>query len=262
MSDSSVLLGIQDRVATITLNRPEASNALNLSMAVQLSDAVGYCKDDSSVRAVLLKANGEAFCAGGDIKVFAQQGDKLPEYLKETTTYLHSVISAFAHWDVPVIAMVNGVAAGAGMSLALAADLTIASESARFTMAYTRIGLTPDGSASYYLARLVGFKRALELVVTNRVLSAREALAWGIITRVVEDDDLDTEAMNLALELASGATKAFGASKRLLHEGWNQTLERQLEEESRIISEMSGTYDAKEAITAFIEKRKPNLQGI
>ncbi len=262
MSETSVLLEIRDRIATITLNRPEASNALNLSMAMQLSDAADYCKNDSSVRAVLLKAKGKVFCAGGDIKAFSQQGDNLPEYLKETTTHLHSAISIFARLDAPVIAVVNGVAAGAGMSLAIAADITLATESAKFVMAYTGVGLTPDGSASYYLSRLVGLKRALELVLTNRAISAREAFAWGIITRVVEVDDLDIEAKNLALELASGATKAFGASKRLLHEGWNKVLERQLEEESETISDISRTYDTKEAINAFVDKRRPKFRGV
>src|SRR6185369_15909204 len=156
----------------------------------------------------------------GDLKTFAGKGDRLPHYLKEVTTHLHAAISRLTRMDAPVIAAVHGSAAGAGMSIACAADFVIAADSAKFTMAYTRAGLVPDGSSTYFLSRIVGLRRALELTLTNRVLTASEAASLGIITRVVPEAELLPAASALAAELASGATKALGATKRLLHAGW------------------------------------------
>lgn len=168
----------------------------------------------------------------------------------------HAAVSRLTRMDPPVIAAVNGTAAGAGMSLACACDLVLAAESARFTMAYTKVGLTPDGSSTYFLSRLVGLRRALELALTNRVLSAQEAFDWGIVSRVVADGELMAQADALAADLASGAA-ALGASKRLLYGGWTETLETQLEHESQTISDISRTKDGKEGIATFLEKRAP-----
>ncbi|HYD47865.1 MAG TPA: enoyl-CoA hydratase-related protein, partial [Terriglobales bacterium] len=146
------------------------------------------------------------------------------------------------------------------MSLACAADLVVAAESAKFTMAYTRAGLVPDGSSSYFLSRIVGLRRALELTLTNRVLSAAEALALGIVTRVAPDAELRPQAEALASELAEGATHSLGLAKRLLHQGWNNTLESQMELESRAIADAARTPNAREGILAFVEKRRPNFR--
>jgi 2-(1,2-epoxy-1,2-dihydrophenyl)acetyl-CoA isomerase len=147
------------------------------------------------------------------------------------------------------------------MSLALACDIVLAAESARFNVAYTRVGLTPDGSLSYFLPRFIGLKRALELTLTNRILSAQEALEWGVVTRVVPEAELLSQAESIAIQLAAGAPKALGSAKRLMHQGWNETLETQMENESQTIAEMARTSDTHEAIKAFLEKRTPKFKG-
>jgi len=257
----TLLFDIRDHVGYITLNRPDAANTFNLDLARDLMHAALECNDNPEVRAVVITGSGNSFSAGGDLKSFAAKGEALPAHLKEVTTYLHAAVSYLTRMDAPVVAAVNGVAAGAGMSLACACDMVIAAESARFTMAYTRAGLTPDGSATYFLSRIVGLKRALELTLTNRLLSSTEAYEWGIAARVVPDDQLMTEASSLAVQLAAGPTKAYGASKRLLHRGWGETLETQMAYETESIARMSNTHDGREGIAAFLEKRKPEFKG-
>lgn len=252
---------IRDGVAHVTLKRPEAGNALNLELAQELLRAVLRCDEDPEVRAVLISGAGDMFCVGGDLKSFSEQEEHLSYHLKEVTTYLHAAVSRMARMDPPVIAAVHGAAAGAGMSLACACDLVVAAESARFTMSYSNAGLTPDGSSTYYLPRLVGLRRATELTLTNRRLSAQEAEEWGIVTRVVPDEDLSEEATALASKLASGATRALGAAKRLLQSGLTETLETQMENETQSIAEMARTADAREGIAAFLEKRQAQFTG-
>lgn len=261
MEYSTLLFDFSDNVAQITLNRPEVANAVNLEMASDLMRAAIRCSEDPAVRAVLLTGSGRIFCSGGDLKSFAAQGENLPRYVKEVTTYLHVAISHLTRMDAPLVAAVNGFAAGAGTSLAFAADILVAAESAGFTMAYTRAGLTPDGSVTYFLPRLVGTKRALELTLTNRVLSAQEAFNWGIVSKVVPDAKLLMEAGNLATQLAAGPTRALAASKRLLLDSWSGTLETQMEHESRAIADMARTADAVEGIAAFLEKRAARFTG-
>ncbi len=261
MKYKTLLFDIQGSVAKLTLNRPEVKNAINLDMTKELMDAALRCMQDSTIRAVLITGSGAMFCPGGDIKAFIGEGKNMTYYMREMTTYLHTGLSYLTHMDAPVVAAVNGAAAGAGMSLALASDIVIAATSARFTMAYTRIGLTPDGGSTYFLSRAVGLKRALELVLTNRELSAQEAFDLGIVTRVVPDSELLVQAEAIATQLAAGATKALGASKRLLHRGWVETLETQMENESQTIADIASTPDAQEATAAFLEKRKPEFRG-
>lgn len=249
-----------DGVAEITLNRPEAYNALNLAIVRELYDAVRRCDDDPSVRAVLLTGAGRAFCAGGDLKSFEAQREDIAAHVKDVTTAYHGAISRLARMEKPVIAAVNGVAAGGGMGLAMACDLALAAESARFTVAFTQVGLTPDSSASYYLPRLVGLRRALDLALTNRVLSATEAEAWGVVTYVVPDGELLARARELARRLADGATGALGGAKRLLREGWNETLETQMARESERIAQAAAGPEGREGIAAFVEKRAPRFR--
>ena len=258
---NSLEFDVRDGVAHITLNRPETGNALNLGLARELLRAVMRCDEEPEIGAMMLAGAGRMFCVGGDLRSFTEQGEQLSLHLKEVTTYLHAAISRMARMDPPVVASVHGAAAGAGLSLACACDLVVAAESSRFSMAYSKAGLTPDGSSTYYLPRLVGFKRAMELTLTNRELSAQEAVEWGIVTRVVPDDGLSENAAELASQLATGATKALGAAKRLLHVGWTESLETQMEHEAQTIADIVHTADAREGIDAFTEKRSPEFTG-
>ena len=262
MAYSTLLFDVSDHVATITIHRPDAANALNDQMGKELFDVIMRCDTDPEIRAVIITGTGSMFCAGGDLKSFKAIELSQVEYrFKEITTYLHAAVARMNRMDAPVIAAVNGVAAGAGLSLACACDLALAAESARFTMAYTKAGLTPDGSGSYYLTRLVGLRRAMEMTLTNRVLTAKEALEWGLVNQVVPDDQLMEEARKLAVQLANGPTVSLGAAKRLLHEGWNETLETQLEKESQSIAKLAASPVGKEGIAAFVEKRPPRFHG-
>ena len=257
----TIILEQYEGIAKITLNRPDAANGINLPLAQELLQAAIHCDEDPSVRTVLITGNGKLFCAGGDLKSFAAYGDGISAKLKELTAHLHAAISRFARMDAPVIIAVNGTAAGAGFSLAVSGDLVLAAESAKFTMAYTAAGLSPDGSSSYYLPRLIGLRKTQELMLTNRRLSAQEAMEWGAINRVVADDDLQQVAAELAIELAQGATLANGVVKKLLHSSFTNGLETQMEEEARNIAAMAKLEDGKEGISAFMEKRKPEFQG-
>lgn len=261
MDYETLRLEIADGVAAITLNRPAVYNTLNLAMARELYDAVRRCDDDVSVRAVLLTGAGKAFCAGGDLKSFSAESGKIEAHVKDVTTPLHDAISRMARMEKPVIAAVNGVAAGGGLALAMACDLALAAESARFTMAFTQAGLTPDSSSSYYLPRLVGLRRALDLALTNRVLSAAEAESWGLVTYVVPDAELLARSRELAQRLAQGASSALGGAKRLLREGWNETLETQMARESERIARAAAGAEGREGIAAFVEKRPPKFTG-
>ncbi len=261
MNYTTLLFEVKDHVAHITLNRPEALNAINLEWSRDLMHAILQCDEDPMIKAVVIRGAGNHFCAGGDLKTFLTQGKDLPLHIKEVTTYLHAAISRMVRMDAPVIAAVHGYAVGAGMSLCLACDIVLAAWSARFSVAYTRVGLTPDGSMSYFLPRTVGLKRAIELTLTNRMLTAEEAYAMGIVTRVVPGEELFSQAHTLALQLASGPLKSFGVAKRLMRTGWNETLETQMENESQAISAITRTHDTQEGIAAFVEKRTPEYKG-
>jgi 2-(1,2-epoxy-1,2-dihydrophenyl)acetyl-CoA isomerase len=261
MSDEVLLLDVTAGVATITLNRPKAANGIDLTLGHALMQAAIECDENPEVRAVVLTGAGKMFCAGGDLKAFAGFGDALPARLKELTTYLHAATSRFARMNAPLICAINGVAAGAGMSLAVSGEFAIAGESTKLTMAYTGAGLSPDGSSSFFLPRLIGVRRTQELMITNRRLSADEALEWGLLSKVVADDALLEEAQSLASQLAQGPTRAYGQVKQLLATSFSETLETQLELESRGIAAMASTPDGREGIAAFVEKRAPKFSG-
>ena len=262
MPYETVLLTRAAGVATLTLNRPEAFNALDMTLGRDLFHAVLEADDDAAVRAIVVTGAGKAFCAGGDVKAFADNLDHIGALIKELTTYLHGAVSRLCRSEKPVIMAINGVAAGGGMSLALAGDLVLAAESARFTMAYAKIAATPDGSSTYYLPRLIGVRRALELYLTNRALSAREAQEWGLITRVVPDGELASAADALARELAQGPTRAFGGAKRLFHQSTWESLETQMELEAQAIAASGRTDDFRAGVTAFANKQPaPPFRG-
>lgn len=260
-SFTTLEFAIDSGIARITLNRPDAANSLNMDMAKDLLQTSLECQSDSSVRAVLLSGTGRMFCAGGDLKSFVDNAARLQAFIKELTTHLHSAISNFARMRAPLIIAVNGTAAGAGFSLASCGDLVLAAKSAKFTMAYTAAGLVPDGSASWYLPRVIGLRRTQELMITNRRLTAEEACDWGIVTRVVADEELAAEAQKLARQIADGPTGAYGAVKRLLRQSSENSLEQQLEEESLAIALQSVSADGREGVAAFLEKRAAEFSG-
>ena len=262
MAYTTIQVTRADGVATITLNRPEAFNALDLTLGRELFHAVLETDDDAAVRAIVVTGAGKAFCAGGDVKAFADNLERIGALIKELTTYLHGAVSRLCRSEKPVIMAINGVAAGGGMSLALAGDLVLAADSARFTMAYSKIAATPDGSSTYYLPRLIGVRRAMELYFTNRVLSAREAQEWGLITKVVPDAELAAAAGGLARELAQGPTRAFGGAKRLFHQSTWESLETQMELEAQAIAASGRTEDFRAGVTAFANKQPaPAFRG-
>jgi 2-(1,2-epoxy-1,2-dihydrophenyl)acetyl-CoA isomerase len=261
MTYAHLLLDKHAHVATITLNRPEAYNALDLGLGRELFHASLEVDEDPEVRCVVITGAGKAFCAGGNVKDFADNLPRIGILVKELTTYLHGAVSRLTRSAKPVIMAVNGVAAGAGLSFAVSGDVVIAGESARFTMAYSKIAATPDGSSSYFLPRLIGLRRTLELYLTNRVLSAREALEWGLVTRVVPDAELKDAVDALARELAAGPTLAIGGAKRLFHQSTWESLETQMELESQAIAASGHTEDFREGVTAFANKKTPTFHG-
>ena len=261
MNYETISLDIAGNVATLTLNRPDAANAMNPLMARELSAAAITCDENTDIRAVILTGSGRMFCAGGDLGEFAQAGAGRPALIKQMAGDLHMGISRLSRMSAPVITAVNGTAAGAGFSLAVAADLAISSDSARYVMAYTNAGLSPDGSSTYFLPRRIGDRRARELMLTNRMLKADEALDWGLVNEVVAADELKARAQELAATLADGPTLAFGEVKTLLNASFDNGLETQMELESRAIAKMSGSDDGTEGIAAFLEKRSPKFKG-
>jgi 2-(1,2-epoxy-1,2-dihydrophenyl)acetyl-CoA isomerase len=261
MSYTNLDFEVTDGLATVTLNRPDAANAMDIQMSLELMKVAVECDEDPAIRAVLITGAGKMFSAGGDLKTFAAAGDGIGKLVKEMTVYLHGAISRFSRMDPPVIMAVNGTAAGAGMSLALSGDLVLMAQSAKMTMAYTAAALSPDGSSTYFLPRLVGLRRAQELMITNRRLTAAEALDWGIATRVVADETLMDDATALGRQIAAGPTRAFGGVKKMLVESFTTDLEAQMEYEARTIADMMRTDDGKEGVAAFVGKRKPEFRG-
>lgn len=242
----------------LALTNPPA-NALSKQMAFELRHAVAQLSTNPAVRAVVLYGEGKVFFGGGDLVEFSEGGDQTPANLHEMTIDFHGAISRMARMDAPVVGAITGTAGGAGLSLTAAMDLVHAGESAKFTMAYTAAGLTPDGTSTFFLARVIGLRRATELALTNRVLSAAEALDWGLINAVHPDDEVLANARALAAKLARGPLNAFGGAKRLLIEGANSSLGEAMERESFAIANQALHPEAVEGIDAFLNKRRPDF---
>jgi 2-(1,2-epoxy-1,2-dihydrophenyl)acetyl-CoA isomerase len=254
------MVAVEGGVATLRLNRPMAGNSLDVPLARALTEAAIRCDEDDTIRCVVLTGTGRFFCAGGDIGAFAAAGPAAPALIKEITGYLHSAIARLARMGKPLVTAINGPAAGAGFSLAALGDIAVAATSAHFTLAYTAIGLTPDGGSTWLLPRLVGLRRAQELVLTNRRLSAEEAATIGLVTRVVADDALAAQVAATSAELARGATRALGQARRLLLSSLQSGLETQMEEESRSIADAMRSAHGREGVRAFLDKRKPDFR--
>ena len=244
-------------IARITLNRPDAANGMNDTMTRELADAARRC-DTAATKVVVLTGSGRFFSAGGDLKSFASAPSR-GGHIKVVADELHRAISTFARMDAVLITSVNGTAAGAGFSLAVTGDLVLAAESASFTMAYTRAGLSPDGSSSYYLPRLIGITKTKELMLTNRTLSAKDASQWGLVTEVVADAELATRTAQLADQIAATARKSNGGVKSLLLATFANGLEEQMELEGRMIADLADSADGREGVDAFMAKRKPEF---
>ncbi len=238
-------------VAHIRLNRPDASNALNLELLAELREALGRAQ---AARAVLLTGEGKNFCAGGDVKEFAAQGDGLPEYIQKATAVLNDCSRALIGLAAPVVTAVQGwVTGGGGVGLMCASDIVLAAESARMMLGATRVGMAPDAGGTVTIAQHIGLRRAMDLALTNRVVSAVEAAELGLVTRVLPDARLVDEARGLAEELAAGPTAALAVTKRLIWDGIGQSVDARLECESRAVTELSGTPEALARLRAVID---------
>ena len=252
---------VQDKVAHLRFSRPESANAVNPVFCKELKSVMSEIEADDSVQAVSVTAEGKVFCAGGDLKEFNAAGEDLPDVVEAMLEDLHDAIYMMNAIPKPFVAGIQGAAGGAGMSLVSAFDLVVSGESAKFTMAYTKVGLTPDGTSSYFLARHIGLRRMLDLTLTNRVLSAAEAEVWGLVNRVVPDEEITESTIALAQQLADGAPNAAGTAKTVIYRGYESSLDEAGDFEAINIVSAAGTNDGKEGIAAFIERRDPNWSG-
>ena len=250
---------IAGAVATVTLDRPEALNALTVPLKDALLDALRTLGADSAVRALVLTGAGRAFCAGQDLRERLEP-DALP-LADEIRRRYNPIIRAMRELPKPIVGAINGVAAGAGASLAFACDIRIAAEEASFLLAFGRVGLIPDSGATWLLPRLVGAAKAAELALTNEPLTARDAERLGLVARVVPGETVVAEAQALAARLAAGAPRALTLTKRALEAAWSATFDEQLETEADLQGEAGATADHAEGIAAFVERRPPRFTG-
>lgn len=260
MSDA-VTLTVADGIAEIVLAEPERGNPFDDVFCRALKDAANACSEDDRVRAILIRAEGKYFSVGADLKWLGRDRAALPLLLKSATSDLHMAVARFARGDAPVVIAVHALAAGGSTALTAMADFAIAGRSASFYAAYNRIGFVSDGSGSYFLPRRVGSRKAAEFLMLNERWDAETALANGLVSRVVDDADLLSEARALARQLADGPTRTFAEMKRLLLSTWDQPLETQLEFEAQAIARSSRTDDSWNAIQALRARATPSFEG-
>jgi 2-(1,2-epoxy-1,2-dihydrophenyl)acetyl-CoA isomerase len=259
---SAVQFTVEDGLATIRMNRPVAHNAIDAAMAGALYEAAMHCADDPSIRAVLLLGNGRSFTVGGDLAFLAKTEESaLPGLLRAMTGPYHEALRTFSRLNVPVVAGVQGAAAGGGLGMLYAADVVLAADNVKIATGFAALGLSMDGGNSWFLPRLVGMRRAAELYFEGRVLDADEALAWGLVTRVVPLGDLEQAALACAQRLAKGPTRAYGEVRRLYRESLDASLAEQLGAETEALSRTASTSDAHAAIASFLAKRAPVFSG-
>jgi 2-(1,2-epoxy-1,2-dihydrophenyl)acetyl-CoA isomerase len=259
MADApKVRFAVADGVARIVLCSPQTGNAIDPQWAQEFRDGCAALGERDDLRVVVMTAEGKAFCVGGDVGFFAGSDDPRAA-LHALASDLHAGLLSLAALDAPVVVAAQGVAAGAGLSLVLGADIAIAGRSATFTVAYTGVGLSPDGGSSYWLPRLVGHRRAADLMLSNRRFGAEEAAAMGVLTEAVDDDALEGRVGELVAHFAAGPTAAYGAVKRLLASSARQDQAAQLADEADAISELAGAPTGREGVAAFMEKRRPSF---
>lgn len=251
---------IQNNVAYIVLNRPEVFNSFNREMALLFQEQWSKLQDDSNVRALVITGEGKAFCAGQDLKEVLSP-ETNPGFKTILEEHYNPIIKQIRSCKKPVIAAVNGVAAGAGANIALACDLVVASEQASFIQAFSKIGLVPDSAGTYFLPRLIGMQKATALMMLGDKVTAIDAEKLGMIYKVVTQELFVNEIEKLAEKLAAMPTKALGLTKTLLNQSFNNTLDEQLSLESKYQIEAAQSNDYAEGVAAFVEKRKPNFKG-
>lgn len=261
MAYEAFTLDVADGVGHVRLAQPERGNPFDATFLDEISRVATECAEDDAVRCVLLSASGRYFSVGADLRMLARDREELRRVIKNGTAGLHMAVSRFTRMDAPVVTAVHALAVGGGVALAAASDFCLAGRSARFYCGYTGIGLTPDGGASAMVTRRVGGRRATDFFMRNRTWSADEALEYGLISEVVDDDALAERAHAVAVELAQGPTRTFGELKNLLLSAPDQTLEAQLEDEARAMGRIVRTDDAWNAMTAVAGKRTPTFEG-
>lgn len=260
MPNNSIELKVENKVAYITLNRPEVFNSFNREMALRLQDTLDACEVNDAVRAIVLTGNGKAFCAGQDLKEVTST-ELNPGFKKILEEHYNPIILRIRNIEKPIIAAVNGVAAGAGANIALACDVVIADEKASFIQAFSLIGLIPDSAGTFFLPRLIGFQKASALMMLGDKVSAEEAERLGMIYKYVPSEEFQETIQKLALKMANMPTKALGLIKKTLNQSLINNLEQQLALESKHQIKAASSEDYQEGVSAFIEKRKPNFKG-
>ncbi|WP_417236674.1 enoyl-CoA hydratase-related protein [Bizionia paragorgiae] len=260
MSNNSIELKIENKIAFITLNRPEVFNSFNREMALRLQSVLDDCENNPEVRAMVLTGNGKAFCAGQDLKEVTSP-ELNPGFKKILEEHYNPIITRIRKIKKPIIGAINGVAAGAGANIALACDIVVAHEKVSFIQAFSLIGLVPDSAGTFFLPRLIGFQKAQALAMLGDKISAEEADKMGMIYKMIPLESFDEEVNKLALKLANMPTKALGLIKELFNSSMTNTLEQQLALESKLQIEAAQTEDYAEGVSAFIEKRKPEFKG-
>ena len=259
-SNNTILFSQSGSIGTMTFNRPDVYNAMNAELILAMRDVTTEIAASKTLRALILKGAGKAFLAGGDVGLFHKRRDDMGD-IKPMGDALHAGIKNIRNMPFPVIAQIQGACAGAGLSVAMAADFAIASEAAQFNTAYTKIGLSPDGGSTFFLPRYVGMKRAIELTMLADMFDAKAAAAMGIINRAVPAEDLEQEVATLAERLSNGATQAFARAKKLINQSFVTPIDKQLDDEIAYFAECAVTDDFKEGVSAFVEKRKPRFIG-
>ncbi|MGH7804323.1 MAG: enoyl-CoA hydratase/isomerase family protein [Candidatus Binatia bacterium] len=263
MSDyQTIRFDVNGPIAELVLDRPDDGNTFTAQLLTELSDATHRLANEPGVRAVVLRGNGKNFCFGANVDMFIAAGrENRPRLMRDLVTRFHNAMTRLVRLEVPVLGVAHGMTIGGGVALLAACDLVIATESTKFRLAWTGIGLSPDGGSTSLLPRLIGPRRTLELLHTNRIFTAAEAHAWGFANWIVPEAELDARWREIAAELASGPTLALGACKRLVCDGADEPIESQMEREAIAISRIAGSEDTDEGCHAFRERRRPLFQG-
>jgi len=262
MTFQTIICDVRPPIAELVLNRPDAGNTFTAELLVELAEATTRLATEPDVRAVVLRGDGKHFCFGANVDMFCDHPvDQRPPLIRDLVTKFHQAITRLTRLEVPVVGVGHGTVVGGGLSLLAACDVVLAAESTRFRLGWTGIGITMDGGATWLLPRIIGLHRTLELVHTNRIFTAAEAEAWGLVNRVVADDEVEARTRELADSLASGPTLALGWCRRLVFDGMSQSLDAQLENEAVTIVRSFATADSDEGFRAFRERRTPKFRG-